>query len=380
LYALAGSVAEVPDEVLVSLAELAELGIVGSAFALPVPLGPLSFPPPPRTELERLAAQVVELQETASEAGRDAARARRERDLMRERVSEPFGCTHCGAAKRSHGRRYLASVGTHAWERPSDEQVKARMLARRVARSPLPATPELDQVFEDLTGANLARWEEEQDNARLRLALASAKRGRSQLRELVRQMCDALNGHDCPPPGEKPMETVTRVTVWLMETEARVAELEAERHTTNEALDDAVQALRAGRAESEPRLIRKHHPDCAAVAMAGAPCTCPPDFTGEDPDDLADGDGCTCRDTGRGEPHDVDCPLADAPGPYDAVVPAVGSGSPEMRGLRAALTGAPDAITQRIAPLQALREDPHDSPLHHDWRLGRDLPEMGGNR
>jgi hypothetical protein len=49
-----------------------------------------------------------------------------------------------------------------------------------------------------------------------------------------------------------------------------------------------------------------------------------------------------------------------------------------MRDLRAALTGAPDGITQRIAPLQALREDPHDSPLHHDWRLGRDLPEMGG--
>jgi hypothetical protein len=246
LYALAGSVAEVPDEVLVSLADLAELGIVGSAFALPMPVGPV-----PRSEL--------------------------------------------------------------------------------------------DQARDDVMGACLARWEEEQDNARLRLALASAKRGRSQLR-------------------------------------AKVAELLAERHSTNEALDDAVQALRADRAESEPPRIRKHHPDCAAVVQAGAPCTCPPDFTGEDPDDLANEDGCTCPDTGRGEPHDVDCPQADAPGPYDAVLPAVGSGSPDMRELRAALTGSPDAITRQIAPLQALREDPHDSPLHHNWRLGRDLPEMGGGQ
>lgn len=25
-------------------------------------------------------------------------------------------------------------------------------------------------------------------------------------------------------------------------------------------------------------------------------------------------------------------------------------------------------------------EDPHDGPLHHDWRLSRDLPETGGAR
>ncbi|MEU1448720.1 hypothetical protein [Streptomyces mirabilis] len=77
---------------------------------------------------------------------------------------------------------------------------------------PMPAGPvvrsELDQAHDDVVGACLARWEEEQENARLRLALASAKRGRSRLR-------------------------------------ARVAELLAERRETNEALDDAVQALRA---------------------------------------------------------------------------------------------------------------------------------------
>jgi hypothetical protein len=35
----------------------------------------------------------------------------------------------------------------------------------------------------------------------------------------------------------------------------------------------------------------------------------------------------------------------------------------------------PDALTRTFAPTAALREDPHDSPLHHGYRLGRDLPQ-----
>ncbi|MGW5123214.1 hypothetical protein ACWEQ7_03960 [Streptomyces sp. NPDC004069] len=140
LYAPEG-VCSCPEFVMATLAELAERGIAGSADALPVPVGPEApqFPPPPRTELERLGLQVAELQETAAEFQRDATRARRERDLIRERVSEPFGCQHCGAAKRCHGRRYVGGAGMHAWERPTDEQVKDRMLARRAARMPLDA-------------------------------------------------------------------------------------------------------------------------------------------------------------------------------------------------------------------------------------------------
>ncbi|MFL1903143.1 hypothetical protein ACJWDR_29165 [Streptomyces tauricus] len=37
-----------------------------------------------------------------------------------------------------------------------------------------------------------------------------------------------------------------------------------------------------------------------------------------------------------------------------------------------------DKLTALFAPTQALREDPHDGPLHHDYRVGRDLPELGG--
>jgi hypothetical protein len=277
-YALAGSVAGVPDEVLVSLADLAELGIVGSAFALPVPVGAPSFPPP-RTELEQLRSQVAELlaeRHSTNEALDDAVQALR---ANRDEISE----LTAGVAWRDAERDRWADVHS---------------LVERAIDKGWSAVDTID--LEDALG----------------------------------------------PEAAAPSQAASK--------------------------DEP--------AESEPPRIRKHHPDCAAVHQSGAPCTCPPDFTGEDPDDLVneDEDGCTCPDTGRGEPHDVDCPLADEPGPYDTVVPAVGPGSSEMRELRAALTGAPDAITQRIAPLQALREDPHDSPLHHNWRLGRDLPEMGG--
>lgn len=152
-----------PEFVMATYAELEGHGIAGSADALPMPVGPQmpEFPPPPETELEKLRAERARLQGLLAEAVADVHRARRERDLMRERVSEPFGCKHCGEAKRSHGRRWITSAGVHAWERPSDEQVKDRMLARRVARMALPS--------------NLSLWEEEQTTARLRLEVAGRK-------------------------------------------------------------------------------------------------------------------------------------------------------------------------------------------------------------
>ncbi|WP_203833544.1 hypothetical protein, partial [Streptomyces asoensis] len=65
----------------------------------------------------------------------------------------------------------------------------------------------LEQALDELAGVSLSLWEEEQDTARLRLALASAQRGRRELR-------------------------------------ARVAALLAERHETNEALSDVTVAIR----------------------------------------------------------------------------------------------------------------------------------------
>ncbi|MEU8968103.1 hypothetical protein AB0D11_02310 [Streptomyces monashensis] len=100
-----------------------------------------AFPPAPRTEVERLAAQVAELQSLLEQAQRDATRANRERNIMRERVSEPYGCRYCGEQQQHHGRQYIATVGMHSWEKPDDAQVMARMLARRAARMPLETEP-----------------------------------------------------------------------------------------------------------------------------------------------------------------------------------------------------------------------------------------------
>lgn len=173
LYALAG-VCQCPEFVMATLAELAERGIVGSADALPVPVGPQmpDFPPPPQTELEKLHAERARLQDLLADAVRDAHLARRERDLMRERVSEPYGCAYCGTPKRFHGRRYISGAGMHGWERPSDEQVKDRMLARRVARMVLPS--------------NLSLWEEEPTTAELRARVAELEAQREALAERLR--------------------------------------------------------------------------------------------------------------------------------------------------------------------------------------------------
>ncbi|MEV5957236.1 hypothetical protein AB0M11_26305 [Streptomyces sp. NPDC051987] len=153
---------------------------------------------------------------------------------------------------------------------------------------PMPVGTEprtLNVVEEELTGANLALYEEELENARLRLALKSAQRGRRELRADVQflEPSRARWRKACiDAEGERDL------------LKARVAELEAERHSTNEALDDAVRELRA-------------------------------------------------REVERSE----------------------------------------DKLTRLLAPVQALREsleDPHDSPLHHEYRVSHDLPlpETGG--
>lgn len=43
----------------------------------------------------------------------------------------PSGCRDCQVPEQSHGRRWKAHCGWHAWERPTDRQIKARMRLRR---------------------------------------------------------------------------------------------------------------------------------------------------------------------------------------------------------------------------------------------------------
>ena len=68
-------------------------------------------------------------------------------------------------------------------------------------------------------------------------------------------------------------------------------------------------------------------------------------------------DGCSCPPAVHA--HQVGCPL-DLPAP----------GSPER---------PVNELTAVYMPAAAYREDPHDSPLHHDYKgPSRDFPELGG--
>ena len=45
-------------------------------------------------------------------------------------LPDPMGCRRCGIGQRGHGIQGGAG-GSHTWEKPTQEQIKARMLARR---------------------------------------------------------------------------------------------------------------------------------------------------------------------------------------------------------------------------------------------------------
>lgn len=53
---------------------------------------------------------------------------------MTTRLPSPNACGLCGIDK-PHGWQYLPGIGLHQWEQPTQEQIKARMKARRAART-----------------------------------------------------------------------------------------------------------------------------------------------------------------------------------------------------------------------------------------------------
>ncbi|AZM91474.1 hypothetical protein [Streptomyces sp. W1SF4] len=59
---------------------------------------------------------------------------------MADREITPYGCRHCGTPRGEHGRRYRAGVGMHAWDRPTDRQILARMQHRRALRLAIKGT------------------------------------------------------------------------------------------------------------------------------------------------------------------------------------------------------------------------------------------------
>jgi hypothetical protein len=113
-------------------------------------------------------------------------------------------------------------VGYHAWEAPTDAQILARMKARRLALTvacvgavPVPVGPE-PQALEAL-GQVVAEIE--------RFGIYGA----------------------AVPAAKALVKRAGELVTENAALRARVAELEAERHSTNEALSDAAEALRANR-------------------------------------------------------------------------------------------------------------------------------------
>ncbi|MEU5596851.1 hypothetical protein [Streptomyces sp. NPDC020298] len=46
----------------------------------------------------------------------------------------PYGCRHCGVDQREHAWRWKPPVGWHQWTPATQEQIKARMRARRASK------------------------------------------------------------------------------------------------------------------------------------------------------------------------------------------------------------------------------------------------------
>ena len=130
----------------------------------------------------------------------------------------------------------------------------------------------------------------------------------------------------------------------------RVAELEAERHTTNEALSDAAEQLRVQRdriaeLETERRKYVGVEPTVA--------------------EEMAYMNRCLNAVYAVCDAAEKQATRWEQPLPVPEWVALV-------RNAADGLTLAAPALPPAPIPRQA--EDPHDSPLHHDYALGRDLP------
>ncbi|MEV5598416.1 hypothetical protein [Streptomyces sp. NPDC052496] len=86
-----------------------------------------------RNEVDALQKRVAELTGLLKQAQAEARAALGAPEPAREVPPEPFACARCDIPRRTHGRQ-VTEQGGHTWVHPSDEQVLARMKARRAAR------------------------------------------------------------------------------------------------------------------------------------------------------------------------------------------------------------------------------------------------------
>lgn len=311
-----------PQFVMATLTELAVHGIVGAADVLPVPVGP---------EPQALPLKVVaELNDLRMRLA-GMANPPRELFLALYEGAEPELFTTVEAAreccddlaKSDAGENYwdwtVNEYGIHVqfWTHPDDD--------RPLSETSGSVTPVVVQGDEPVS---------ELETLRARVA---------ELEHTVQKMCNALNGHDCPPPDETPMQTVTRVAVRLMEAERQVAELEAEPLAWAEELD----------AKSLDNFLislgtaTEHEPMDGAIDQVHLIIRSFREAAQADDEREPDVDG-----VGR---------------TYESYYPE--------RSVKAA-----DRLSRLLAPTQVLREDVYESPLHRDYAVGHDLPETDGGR
>ena len=80
----------------------------------------------------------------------------------------PYGCRWCGAQQRSHGRLFMPRRELHSWERPTEAQIKARMIARRNARKSVCRCPDPMESLVPLPFAPVVDpWKCEADDCRM---------------------------------------------------------------------------------------------------------------------------------------------------------------------------------------------------------------------
>lgn len=72
-----------------------------------------------------------------------------------------FGCAQCGIDERSHGME-ATSEGIHTWQKPSQQQIKGRMLARRAAEGAGPTESGEAVSAPALTAERFAQIRQEQ--------------------------------------------------------------------------------------------------------------------------------------------------------------------------------------------------------------------------
>lgn len=281
LYALAGAVVGCPNEVLATLAELAEHGLASMADALPVPVGDVPLRDERLAEIRNRRLDEVTAGPWLVADGADGKPV--------VYVELPAG-----------GVRVLLSAGA-----ASEADVQFVASARR-------SVPEL-----------LA------DGERLRARVAELEVGLPAMQEALFKALD------------------------------RVTELEAERHSTNEALSDAAEALR----EQRDRIAELEQ----GPALPWAHAMSDDDLHGFLGDLVS-----AAMNRWRSHPEVPDRET------LAAVEKACADWRTPGQGYRSDEPGeSPDALKRTFAPVQALREESYESPLHHTYRLGRDLPEPG---